>query len=677
MEKFLSALIEGVSFGGVYALLAVGLVLAYKTSGVFNIAFGAQAFVSGAIYYQLHNRSDWPIVPAFVLAVVVAAPLLGALLDRLLFRHLRTAPPLSRLVVALGLLVAIPSVVSLFFEVTEATQYQGIVPGGDVTYRPIADVPITRDDLSIMLSAVLVAAGLTLLFRATSLGLHMRAVVESPRLTELAGIRSDLVGTSAWMLSSFVAGLAGVLLPTVFQQVSDVNYTTLLTAAIAAAALASLTSIPIAFAGGIGLGVLQQFVARYLPTDNVFASNVKPSLPFIVLFLVLIFKRSLSDEQGFSDPLATVDPPPPAPAAAVRSRELTIGTRVFGAVVGTWWFWSVLFVWNDIWLDRTIQIVIYSVIFLSVVVITGMAGQISFAQATFAGMGAFFSAQLATKQGMSVLVTILIAAGIAAAVGAVVGAIALRRRGIFLALATYAFALFFDSTMVRYDWVGGGIYPIESQRPIIGPIDFARPIPGSDTRDTAFLVLALAVLVVTGVAVIWVRNGTTGRFLGALRSSETAAASVGIHATRWRILAFALSAFIAGLGGGLLASYKVQVSALDYNANLGLFWVVIVVTLGPRTVEGAIQAAAGFVLFQTWVLPTALPWLYNHALPFDDIASIPSGWQQIFFGLGALTYAKHPEGILEHNKLVSLARIQARIDRSRAKRRGSPEAAAA
>jgi branched-chain amino acid transport system permease protein len=185
------------------------------------------------------------------------------------------------------------------------------------------------------------------------------------------------------------------------------------------------------------------------------------------------------------------------------------------------------------------------------------------------------------------------------------------------------------------------------------------------------------VLVLAGIAVIWVRNGTTGRFLAAVRGSETAAASVGINATRARITAFALSAFLAALGGGLLASYKIQVSPLDYNANFGLFWVVIVVTLGPRTVEGAIQGAAGFVLFQEWVLPTALPWLINLLSPASDISAIPTGWQQIFFGLGAITYAKHPEGILEHNKLASLARVQRRIDRLRSRRSGVPPASAA
>src|ERR1700733_12974361 len=110
METFLGALISGVAFGCVYALLAVGLTLAYKTSGVFNIAFGVQDFVSGAIYYQLHVNESWGVLPSFVIAVLIVAPLLGALLDRGLFRYLRGAPPMARLITALALLVAIPQI---------------------------------------------------------------------------------------------------------------------------------------------------------------------------------------------------------------------------------------------------------------------------------------------------------------------------------------------------------------------------------------------------------------------------------------------------------------------------------------------------------------------------------------------------------------------------------------
>ncbi|MDQ1381200.1 MAG: hypothetical protein QOJ71_1919, partial [Actinomycetota bacterium] len=190
MEKLLGALIDGVAFGCVYALLAVGLTLAYKTSGVFNIAFGVQAFASGALYYELHVNDGWGILPAFIVSVVIVAPLIGVILDRALFRYLRSAPPMARLITALGLLVAIPQIVLLKFNQTEATHPTGIVPGGDVPYH-IFGATLSRDQLSIIACAVIVAVGLVLLFRYTALGIRMRAVVESPRMAELAGTDSD------------------------------------------------------------------------------------------------------------------------------------------------------------------------------------------------------------------------------------------------------------------------------------------------------------------------------------------------------------------------------------------------------------------------------------------------------------------------------------------------------
>src|SRR5262249_48728126 len=145
-------------------------------------------------------------------------------------------------------------------------------------------------------------------------------------------------------------------------------------------------------------------------------------------------------------------------------------------------------------------------------------------------------------------------------------------------------------------------------RPLMGSIDFAS--------DKTFLVLCLLMLFVTSIGVIWVRSGTTGRYLDAIRGSETAAASIGISRNRSRIVAFALSAGIAGLGGGLFASYDhaANVSA-HYAPDLGLVWIVLVVTLGARTVEGAINAAVGFVFISAVVLPTWVPFLVNHAQP--------------------------------------------------------------
>ena len=138
----------------------------------------------------------------------------------------------------------------------------------------------------------------------------MRAVVESPRMTALAGINSDRVSVFSWMLSSLFAGLAGVLMAPLFTQLAANNFTILLVAAIAAAAFARLTSIPMALLGGLLLGILQGILAGYLPLNSVLANGLRPSLPFVLLFLLLLFWPGLRQQREVTDPLAGVDPPP-------------------------------------------------------------------------------------------------------------------------------------------------------------------------------------------------------------------------------------------------------------------------------------------------------------------------------------------------------------------------------
>src|SRR5262249_18404652 len=189
---------------------------------------------------------------------------------------------------------------------------------------------------------------------------------------------------------------------------------------------------------------------------------------------------------------------------------------------------------NVAWIYDVQYAVIYSVIFLSITVITGMAGEISLCQATFAGIGMLATGQLLQSMGMSDRVAMRLSGLMPPAVGALVPPAAFRLGGMFRSLATFAFALFFDSVMVKFTWVAGGngITPVETPRPLIGSIDFAS--------EKAFLVLCLIMLVIVGTLVVWVRGGTTGRFLDALRGSPTAASSIGISSTRWRITAVAL-----------------------------------------------------------------------------------------------------------------------------------------
>jgi len=137
VEDIISAVIRGFPIGCVYALVALGFVLTYKTSGVFNLAFGAQAFVSASVYFVLRVRHEWPIPAAFIVSVVLLAPALGYVLDRALYRYLRTSSTVAKLVTSLGLLVAIPSITKLVLDMGDSPAYgpKGIIAAGDTTYH--------------------------------------------------------------------------------------------------------------------------------------------------------------------------------------------------------------------------------------------------------------------------------------------------------------------------------------------------------------------------------------------------------------------------------------------------------------------------------------------------------------------------------------------------------------
>jgi ABC-type branched-subunit amino acid transport system permease subunit len=292
-------------------------------------------------------------------------------------------------------------------------------------------------------------------------------------------------------------------------------------------------------------------------------------------------------------------------------------------------------------------------------VITGFAGQISLCQGTFAAIGGFTVFQLVDRYDMSVLVAALLGAVIAAVVGAVLSLPVLRLGGIWVAIATLAFAFFFDAVMVRFSWVGGGdtslLQGTRVPRPTLGPWDLGD--------DKAFLVFAVVVFTVVSVAVILLREGTVGRTLRALRGSEVAAESIGISPARARITAFAVSAFIAGLGGAMLS---IQQENVNYGSNfapsVALFWLVLVVSLGSRTVEGAAQAGAAFALFDAVLLSDRIPALFP----------ISSEWRFILFGLGTIQFARHPEGLVENGKRKAGARTERLIAKWQA-RRATPD----
>ncbi len=674
------AVLQGAPPGTVYALVALGFVLAYKTSGVFNLAFGAQAYASAVMYFTTHTEWGWPIIPAFIVSVLVFAPLLGFVLERLIFRHLRTAPAVARLVVAIGLAVALPAIVdvALDFEPKGGATPEGIVPrGGQVFYDVFEVYAFSRNELVAMGAAVLAMAGLAALFKFSALGLQMRAVVESPRMTQLNGIDADRVSAFAWALSSLFAGLAGVLIAPRFNTLSAGEYFNIVVVAVAAAAIGLLVSLPRALLGGLGLGVLIALFNTFLPkwSDDFtwlrpIQENLTPAIPFVVLFAILVFVPGVRRSRAATDPLAGVDPPPSSVVTIAGDprrdtlRRL-IGTAIVVAIA------VVLFTRGDsVWIFLVTQAVVLSVVYLSVTVITGLAGRISLCQGAFAAIGAFAVFQLADRYDVPVLFGALLGAGIAAAVAALLAVPIRNLNGIWVAIATLAFAFFFDAVMVKFSWVGGtqdsaATTSLDVPRPVIGPWDLAN--------DKAFLAFCIVVAALVAFAVSQFARSTTGLQLQALRGSEVAAQSIGISPSRNRVVALAVSGFIAGLGGALVAIHQENVNySNNFSPFAALFWLVLVVTFGARSPTGAIGGAAAFSLFDKLILQgTVLGWILRSPERIPGIFPVSAKWRFILFGLGTIQYAKHPEGVLEMSRAKREAKRLRRAERTAA--RGSDE----
>ena len=434
MSQFLSYTLPGIPYGCAYALMAAGLVLTYKASGVFNLAFGAQAYVSAIVFY-VAVADGWPKWAAFIVAVVLLAPAIGYTLDRLLFQYARTAPALVRLVPALGLLIAIPSICQIIFGTSQRLSPPALALNPDHVYFWLGAVPVTGVELLTTGVTVVVVAGLALMFSSSGLGLRMRAVVESPRMTELTGIRADRVGTFAWMLSSLLAGLAGVLLAPIYAALDPSYFTALLVAAIAAAAVGGFASLSLTLVGGVTLGVVQEVIGGYLPSGTVLSSGLRPAFPFVVLAVLLVARRSFRPSGPLGDPLAVCDPPPASLKPPDHMTEVALGSRAFtGLLVAVFIIITLVLVPGN-WEFAITQGLVFAIIFLSITLLTGMSGQISLCQASFAAVGAFTAGQLATHFGTALLLGVVAGGVLAGLVGMVVAIPSLRLGGIALGAA--------------------------------------------------------------------------------------------------------------------------------------------------------------------------------------------------------------------------------------------------
>jgi ABC-type branched-subunit amino acid transport system ATPase component/branched-subunit amino acid ABC-type transport system permease component len=641
MSKFLNLAISGTVSGAIYSLIASGMVLSYNATGIFNLGYGAVAFTTAFVYYELRAGLGWPIVPAAIVAVVIFAPLLGLVLDRLIFRSLARAPESAKIMATIGVLVAIPALAKWIVELLVHTFKfsiplgnnviitPGIGPSPQINWHLPGDITLDSNQLIVFITAVVCAIGLWLFSKHTAIGVKMRAAVDRPQLAELRGVNRGQTSAIAWVLGTSLAGLAGVVGASIFNSLDPNTYTLVMFVAATAAVLGNLRSIPIAFVGGLLLGFVQNIVAGYAR----FAQNIggfNTSVPFLVLLASL---AAISYRRHRRVGSATEDVPRPNYLADLPPwrRLLPAGIGILGLIL-------YLFIIADpFWVAIATRGLALSLVFLSFVIVTGMGGMVNLAPAAFVTASGLTTGLLLDHYNVPYVLAVLGGVLGATVLGLVVALPALRLGGLALALATLALGFVGEVVLFEWSYLANGVLGWPIKRPVVGPLHFA------DNRTFAMGLVLLLVLIT--ILINNLGRTSVGRAAIALRSSEPAAAMSGVSPTSVRLMLFALSAAIAGLGGALLATFDGRAFNHTYPTLLGLIWLATVVLWGVRRPTGAIVAGFVGAVFPA-LLAGGIHWpkLVPSFLAFNGTKSIyiPS----ILFGLGAIQMAKDPDGIL-------------------------------
>lgn len=564
----------------IYAVAASGLVVTYTTTGVFNFAHGAIGMVIAFTFWQMTSTAawDWPVLPSLLVCLLVLAPLLGWVLDRLLMRRLAGASTITTIVATIGLLVALVSAAGILWPQGQVRRVPDFFEGSSVSFL---DVNVSYHSIISLAAALGVAFALRALLFGSRLGTAMRAVVDSRDLTALNGADPDRTSSVAWMLGCTLAGLAGILIAPELPSFTPVALTFLVIQAYAAAMVGRLRSLPLTFVGALILAEVENGLALVQAKDwagslSGSIGDLASAVPVLMLLVVLVLIR---EDRAALRPEHTSFR---APRPSVASVAITMaGLVVVSAVVSATGVFSVGTM-NELGKGLALGIVM-----LSLVLLTGWAGQVSLAQLGLAGLAALAVWKLGPVTGL--LVGVLATA----VVGAVVALPALRMRSLYLALTTMAFALLLERV------VYGDNALIDPFLPFASGNARADRLPGLEGDTAFFTFLAVAFgLVAVGLTVI--RNGPFGRRLAAMKDSPAACATLGLDLTVTKLQVFALSAGIAGLGGALLAMWKVtSVGRSDFalleGTLPGLPLVLVAVIGGVTSVSGALAGAFLFV----------------------------------------------------------------------------------
>ncbi|MGH1561651.1 ABC transporter permease [Mumia sp. DW29H23] len=586
MDQLVLFVTLGFAVGSVYATIASSLVAVHAATGVLNFAQGSIALwgvwvaaelgTSGTLVLPVGSISLSPepvAAPVAVTLGVLSSTAVALLTHLLVLRPLRSAPILSQVAASVGVMLLIVSLVPLRFETT-ASIAAPILPESTVE---ILGTPVSVSDLILLGLAIAVALGLAAYLRFTRWGTATRASSEDETAVALTGYAPDRLAAVVWTVTGAATGLVAIMAsPTV--GLDPLSYTFYVLPGLAAALVARLRSVMVACVAGLAIGIFQSLLlmmSTYAFWPTWAQAGFGDTVPFLIVVVALfVVGKSVPARGGVvTTKMPAVRPPSlrPVPAlallgGAVAAVLLTEGSWRFGVVTS----------------------IIMALIALSLVVLTGYLGQISLAAMAFAGTGGFVLSRVTTEYGIPFPLSLVVPALVATVLGIVVGIPALRIRGAHLAVVTLAGALAIQS----FVFGNPAFTPFEGNLiadPSFLGIDLAVR-SGTTLTTTSFALMVIAVVGVLTWFTARLMRGRTGRAFLAVRSNERAAASAGINVAATKLLGFALSAFIAGIGGCLIGYSRSQLSVESFNVLVGLTLLCTVYVAGITSITGAVVA---------------------------------------------------------------------------------------
>jgi branched-chain amino acid transport system permease protein len=567
----LTMVFVGLAIGSVYGLTAMGLVLTYRTSGILNLAHGATGMVGTYVFWQAQGRWGWPIGFALLLSLGVAAPALGVISYAVIFRWVKNRSTAHQLTAAVALMLGLQGLASVVWG-TFSVEVPSIFPFH--LYKVPGDLVVSSEQLGTIAVTVVTSAAVWWYIQHTRFGLRTRAVVDREFIAELTGEDTTRVHMINWGLAAMIATISGILISTV-TLLDPVTLTLIVIQAMAVAVVGRLRSLPVTYVAGLGLGILEAALAKYLPAGAI-AQGLKISASFLVLYVVLIAGSYLFG--------ADFIPRPSRLQSDAGGLGHTDATRIGPALVlmGL----VVVAVWPATPFQRFLitSAIISAIALLGFVLITGFGGAVVVCQASFQGLAAIGFARMVAEWHWPLAVALIGAPLVAVVAGLMVAVPAARLTGLPLALLTLAFALFIDNFVFKVPEIGGTYAGFKVPRPSMFGLDLSS--------DIVFAYVCLAVLLVAVFVVRNLASGRSGRVFGAVKYAPLAAAAYGTTIWRVRLPQFMLSSLLAGISGVLIAIQVQSVSAIQFGINQSILLLVIAVLGGIGRLHGPLLAAA-------------------------------------------------------------------------------------